>query len=194
MGFDPDREPPFFFCKPNDPESVVPVVPGHTLTLPYPGQTENYHYEVELVVAVGKGGRDIPVEETMSHVYGYAVGLDMTRRDLQMRMREMGRPWEIGKAFDYSAPIGALHPLAGSEELNRGEIVLEVDGKVRQKSDLTHLIWSVPEIIANLSTLFELRAGDLIFTGTPEGVGAVKPGETMTARIDGLTPITVHVA
>jgi fumarylpyruvate hydrolase len=194
MGFDPEREPPFFFCKPNDPESVVPVAPGQAVSLPYPAQTGNYHYEVELVVAIGKGGSNIPVEQALAHVYGYAVGLDMTRRDLQMKMREMGRPWEVGKAFDYSAPIGALHALAGAGELTEAGIVLEVDGAVRQKSDLRHLIWSVPEIIANLSTLFELRPGDLIFTGTPEGVGAVKPGETITARIEGLTPITVNVA
>jgi fumarylpyruvate hydrolase len=194
MGFDPDREPPFFFCKPNDPESIVPVPAGTEVSLPYPSQTANYHYEVELVVALGKGGRDIPVEQAVAHIFGYAVGLDMTRRDLQMKMREMGRPWEIGKAFDYSAPVGVLHRLTETGEMNRGEIVLEVDGETRQKSDLSHLIWSVAEVIANLSTLFELQPGDLIFTGTPEGVGAVKPGETMTARVAGLTPIAVKVA
>ncbi|MDN0075662.1 fumarylacetoacetate hydrolase family protein [Crenobacter sp. SG2303] len=193
MGFDPDREPPFFFCKPNDPESVVPVAAGEVAKLPYPTQTANYHYEIELVVAIGKGGRDIPVEQAAEHIFGYAVGLDMTRRDLQMKMREMGRPWEIGKAFDYSAPVSVLHPLAQTGEINSGAIVLTVDGETRQQSDLTHLIWSVSEIIANLSTLFELQPGDLIFTGTPEGVGAVKIGERMVARIDGLTDLVVDV-
>lgn len=193
MGFDPEREPPFFFCKPNDPDSIVPVGNGETVVLPYPSQTSSYHYEAELVVAIGKGGRDIPVEQALEHIYGYAVGLDMTRRDLQIKMREMGRPWEIGKAFDYSAPVGVLHPLSQTGEIDRGAIVLEVDGQSRQSSDLSHLIWSVNEVIANLSTLFELQPGDLIFTGTPEGVGAVKPGETMMARIEGLTHITVRV-
>ncbi|KZE33544.1 fumarylacetoacetate hydrolase family protein [Crenobacter luteus] len=193
MGFDPDREPPFFFCKPNDPESIVPVPAGEAVTIPYPAQTSNYHYEIELVVAIGKGGRDIPVEQAAGHIFGYAVGLDMTRRDLQMTMREMGRPWEIGKAFDYSAPVGVLHPLSQTGEINAGAIELTVDGETRQNSDLTHLIWSVSEVIAKLSTLFELQPGDLIFTGTPEGVGAVKTGERMVARIDGLSPITVDV-
>lgn len=193
MGFDPDREPPFFFCKPNDDQSVVPVPPGVTATVPYPAQTSNYHHEIELVVAIGKGGKDIALEDAASHIFGYGVGLDMTRRDLQMRMREQGRPWEIGKAFDYSAPIGALTPIAVSGEISTGAIVLEVDGKIVQTSDLTHLIWSVNEVIANLSTLFELQPGDIIMTGTPEGVGAVTRGQTMEARIAGLTPITVAV-
>jgi fumarylpyruvate hydrolase len=186
------REAPFFFLKPADTLLVVPD--GVTGEMPYPPLTADLHHEIELVVAIGKGGSNIPAAEANQHIWGYAIGLDMTRRDLQMKMREMGRPWEVGKAFDYSAPIGALHALAGAGELTEAGIVLEVDGAVRQKSDLRHLIWSVPEIIANLSTLFELRPGDLIFTGTPEGVGAVKPGETITARIEGLTPITVNVA
>ena len=193
MGFDPEREPPFFFCKPNDDKSVVPVLPGVAATVPYPAQTSNYHHEIELVVAIGKGGSNIALEDAASHIFGYGVGLDMTRRDLQMRMREQGRPWEIGKAFDYSAPIGALTPIASSGEITTGAIVLEVDGKVVQTSDLAHLIWSVNEVIANLSTLFELQPGDIIMTGTPEGVGAVTPGQTMDARIAGLTPITVAV-
>jgi fumarylpyruvate hydrolase len=193
MGFDPDREPPFFFCKPNDPQSIVPVAAGETVSIPYPPQTGNYHYEVELVVAVGKGGSNIAVDQATEHIFGYAVGLDMTRRDLQIKMREMGRPWEIGKAFDYSAPVGVLHPASAIGELGNSTIVLDVDRQTRQKSDLSHLIWSVPEIVANLSTLFELQAGDLIFTGTPDGVGAVKPGQVMTASVDGLTPIAVQV-
>jgi fumarylpyruvate hydrolase len=194
MGFDPDREPPFFFCKPNDDKSVVPVGAGVTVTLPYPSNTANYHFEIELVVAIGKGGRDIDSADAASHVFGYAVGLDMTRRDLQMRMREQGRPWEIGKAFDYSAPIGPVHPISATGAIESGAISLEVDGKVRQSSDVSHLIWSVAETIANLSTLFELQPGDLIFTGTPEGVGPVLRGETMVGKVELLTPISVHVA
>ncbi|WP_036213596.1 fumarylacetoacetate hydrolase family protein [Massilia alkalitolerans] len=193
MGFDPDREPPFFFCKPNDAESVVPVAAGATVALPYPPRTENYHYEIELVVAIGRSGRDIAVEDAANHIFGYAVGLDMTRRDLQMRMREQGRPWEIGKAFDYSAPIGPITRIADSGALDAGAIALTVDGKIVQSSDLAKLIWNVKETIAQLSTLFDLRPGDLIMTGTPEGVGAVTPGQRMVGSIDGLTPITVDV-
>jgi fumarylpyruvate hydrolase len=194
MGFDPDREPPFFFCKPNDDASVVPVADGETATIPYPPQTANFHFEIELVVAIGKGGKDIAVEDANNHIYGYAVGLDMTRRDLQMRMREAGRPWEIGKAFDFSAPVGPVHPVTQTGIIDSGAISLTVDGTVKQTSDLTHLIWSVPETIANLSTLFELQPGDLIFTGTPEGVGAVKAGQTMVGDIAGLGKLQVKVA
>ena len=194
MGFDPDREPPFFFCKPNDAHSIVPVPAGATVEIPYPPRTENYHYEIELVVAIGKGGRDIDPEDAQQHIFGYAVGLDMTRRDLQMRMREQGRPWEIGKAFDYSAPIGPITALENSGAVNAGAIELTVDGKTVQKSDITHLIWNVNETIAQLSTLFELQPGDLIMTGTPEGVGAVQRDQTMVGAVDGLTPISVKVA
>ncbi len=193
MGFDPDREPPFFFCKPNDDASVVPVPAGETVGIPYPGQTVNYHYEAELVVLIGQGGRDIAVEDAAKHIYGYAVGLDMTRRDLQMRMREQGRPWEIGKAFDFSAPVGPVRRRADTGEIDSGAITLEVNGETRQKSDIRNLIWSVNEVIANLSTLFALQPGDLIFTGTPEGVGPVQRGQTMNVRIDGLDPIAVRV-
>ncbi len=193
MGFDPDREPPFFFCKPNDDASIVPVAAGATAEIPYPSKTANYHYEIELVVAIGKGGRDIPVGQAAEHIFGYAVGLDMTRRDLQMAMREMGRPWEIGKAFDLSAPIAPIHPIAATGALARGEIVLEVDGQTRQRSDLDKLIWSVSEVIAHLSVLFELMPGDLIFTGTPEGVGAVERGQTMVGRVAGLGELRVKV-
>lgn len=193
MGFDPDREPPFFFCKPNDDASIVPVPAGQTVGIPYPGQTANYHYEAELVVLIGEGGRDIAVEDAAAHIYGYAVGLDMTRRDLQMKMREQGRPWEIGKAFDFSAPVGVVRERAQAGEIAGGAITLEVDGQTRQKSDIRNLIWSVNEVIANLSTLFALQPGDLIFTGTPEGVGAVQRGQTMQVRIDGLEPISVRV-
>lgn len=194
MGFDPDREPPFFFCKPNDPESIVPVPADQAITLPYPALTNNYHYEIELVVAIGKDGKNISVEDAVNYIYGYAVGLDMTRRDLQMAQREKGRPWEVGKAFDYSAPVGLIHTIEQTGELNSGDIHLTVNGETRQRSDVTHLIWNIAETIANLSTLFELKAGDLIFTGTPEGVGAVVRGEQMRAEITGLTGITVNVA
>jgi fumarylpyruvate hydrolase len=194
MGFDPDREPPFFFCKPNDAESIVSVPAGKTATIPYPPRTENFHYEIELVVAIGKRGTAIPVEEASSYIYGYAVGLDMTRRDLQMKMREQGRPWEIGKAFDFSAPIGPIRRIDETGPLKNGLISLDVNGEVRQKSDVSHLIWSVDEVIANLSTLFTLEAGDLIFTGTPEGVGAVVSGQTMVAKIEGFPDLTVKVA
>jgi len=193
MGFDPDREPPFFFCKPNDDASVVPVAEGETGAIPYPPLTSNYHYEAELVVAIGKGGKNIAVDQAAGHIHSYGVGLDMTRRDLQMKMREAGRPWEIGKAFDFSAPIAPLRTLADVGEINAGAITLEVDGQVRQNSDITHLIWSVNEVIANLSTLFTLQPGDLIFTGTPEGVGAVKPGQTIKVSIDKLPALCVRI-
>ncbi|ALH95328.1 fumarylacetoacetate hydrolase family protein [Acinetobacter equi] len=194
MGFDPDREPPFFFCKPNDSESIVPVPENEAVTIPYPSLTSNYHYEIELVVAIGKDGKNISVEDAVNYIYGYAVGLDMTRRDLQMAQREKGRPWEVGKAFDYSAPIGLIHPISQTGELNSGDIHLTVNGETKQRSDVTHLIWNIAETIANLSTLFELKQGDLIFTGTPEGVGAVVRGDEMRAEVAGLTGITVKVA
>ncbi|MDM0056856.1 fumarylacetoacetate hydrolase family protein [Variovorax fucosicus] len=194
MGFDPDREPPFFFCKPNDDASVIPVEAGATATLPYPSQTQNYHFEAELVVAIGKSGRDVPAEKAAELIYGYAVGLDMTRRDLQIAAREKGRPWEVGKAFDLSAPIAPIRRIEDGGAITSGAITLEVDGKVKQKSDVSHLIWSVDEIIANLSTLFALEPGDLIFTGTPEGVGAVVAGQTLSVHVDGLEPLTVRIA
>lgn len=191
MGFDPDREPPFFFCKPAD--AVLPVAPGQTLALPYPAQTENYHYEVELVAAIGKGGENIEVSQALEHVWGYAVGLDMTRRDLQMKMREAGRPWEIGKAFDRSAPIGPLYPAGAAGDVEHAEIWLQVDGQDRQRSQTDKLIWSVAETIAYLSRYFRLEAGDLIYTGTPDGVGPVRPGQTMLAGIDRLGTVQVQV-
>ena len=193
MGFDPDREPPFFFCKPNDDASVVPVAAGQTVDLPYPPQTSNYHFEAELVVLIGKCGSDIDVDAAASHIYGYAVGLDMTRRDLQMKMREQGRPWEIGKAFDYSAPIGPVRRLADAGEVNAGAITLTVNGVTKQSSDLNKLIWSVSEVIANLSTLFTLQPGDVIFTGTPEGVGAVQRGDAVEVTVTGFAPLNVRI-
>ncbi|MDM8358876.1 fumarylacetoacetate hydrolase family protein [Pandoraea communis] len=191
MGFDPDREPPFFFCKPAD--AVLPVAYGETLELKYPSQTSNYHYEAELVAVIGKAGSDIPLDQALEHVWGYAVGLDMTRRDLQMKMREMGRPWEIGKAFDASAPIGPIHPVSSVGHIEKAGISLTVDGVQKQKSDITHLIWSVAETVSYLSQFFRLEPGDLIYTGTPEGVGPVKAGETMVTAVEGLGEITVRV-
>jgi fumarylpyruvate hydrolase len=191
MGFDPDREPPFFFCKPTD--AVVPVADGDTLELAYPSQTGNYHYEAELVAVIGKPGSDIPVEQALDHVFGYAVGLDMTRRDLQMKMREMGRPWEIGKAFDSSAPIGPIHRASDVGHFEQASIWLTVNGETKQKSDVSHLIWSVAETIADLSKFFRLEAGDLIYTGTPEGVGAVKSGDLMVVGIERLGELRARV-
>ena len=193
MGFDPDREPPFFFCKANDAQSVVPVPAKTTVDIPYPSLSSNYHYEIELVVAIGKSGKNISIEQASEHIFGYAVGLDMTRRDLQIKMREQGRPWEIGKAFDYSAPIGELHLKSDTGEINAGEISLKVNHEIKQKSNISHLIWSVNETIANLSTLFELHSGDLIFSGTPEGVGPVKAGDILHGAIDKLSPISLKV-
>ena len=192
MGSDPDREPPFFFCKPGD--AVVPVAPGATVELPFPSLTNNFHYECELVVAIGKGGADIAVDDALSHVFGYAVGLDMTRRDLQGKMKDAGRPWEIGKAFDYSAPVGEIRRAVEAGDVARAAISLSVDGAVKQSSHVTHLIWSISETIANLSTLFKLEPGDLIFTGTPEGVGAIQRGQIMHAQVEGLASISVKYA
>ncbi|WP_426132098.1 fumarylacetoacetate hydrolase family protein [Pseudomonas sp. DWP1b1] len=189
MGFDPDRERPFFFCKPGD--AVVPVAAGATLELEYPSQTNDYHYEVELVVAIGRAGRNIPADQAAGYVWGYAVGLDMTRRDLQLGLRKAGRPWEAGKSFDRSAPIGPLLPV--TEGQPGGPLWLQVNGLDRQRSSLDRLIWSVPEIISELSRFFELRPGDLIMTGTPEGVGPVLAGDLMHAGIEGVGELHVQV-
>ncbi|HKR47524.1 fumarylacetoacetate hydrolase family protein [Paraburkholderia sp. CNPSo 3274] len=191
MGFDPDREPPFFFCKPDN--AIVPVAYGETLELPYPAQTQNYHYEAELVAVIGKAGSDIAEEDALSHVWGYAVGLDMTRRDLQMKMREMGRPWEIGKAFDLSAPVGPVHPASEAGHFENAGLWLTVNGETKQKSDVSHLIWSVAETVSYLSKFFRLEPGDVIFTGTPEGVGPVKAGDTMKVGVERLGELTVKV-
>src|SRR5690606_29071741 len=178
------RERPFFFCKPAD--AVVPAEPGATLEIPYPAETANYHYEIELVAAIGKAGSNIAVDDALAHVWGYAVGLDMTRRDLQMKMREAGRPWELGKAFDQSAPISPLHRAAEAGDRSRAAIGLQVNGQDRQRSDTAKLIWSVAETIAYLSRYFRLEPGDLIYTGTPEGVGPVVAGDLMEGGVDGL--------
>ena len=191
MGFDPDRDSPFYFCKPAD--ALRPVDPATGLDLPYPSLTRNFHFETELVVAIGEGGADIPLGRALEHVWGYAVGLDMTRRDLQSAMRDKGWSWEIGKAFDASAPIGPLHPAKPVTGAADAAIWLTLNGLKKQDSRTKLLIWSVPEIIADLSRYFALAAGDLIYTGTPEGVGPVVVGDVMEAGIDELGSIRVRV-
>ena len=190
MGFT-GREDPFFFCKPADALVVIPD--GTEGQMHYPSKTSNLHYEMELVVALGSGGKDIPVEQAESHIFGYALGLDMTRRDLQGEAKKQGRPWEVGKAFDEAGPIGPIHPVSKTGILNAGQISLEVNGVVKQDSNLDQLIWNIPESISYLSGLFELKAGDLIFTGTPEGVGAVVAGDKMLGRFAGLGELKVAV-
>lgn len=191
MGSDPTREPPFFFCKPTD--AAVAVGPGQVLDLPYPSATSNLHHEIELVVAIGRGGADIPVEQAAAHVWGYGAGLDMTRRDLQFALRDKGRPWELGKAFDRSAPITPLLPAALAIGVDQTPVWLKVNGSLRQSGSVADMIWSVPEIIATLSTYFRLEPGDLIFTGTPEGVGALVSGDVIEAGVDGVGSLNVRV-
>lgn len=190
MGANPDREPPFFFMKPADALQIVGSEPAPH---PYPPRTENYHFEIEMVVALGKGGRDVPVAQALDHVYGYAIGLDMTRRDLQDEAKALRRPWDLGKAADASGPIGPLHPVDAVGHPDSGAITLAVDGAVRQSGDLSEMIWSVAEQIAYLSGYFELAPGDLIFTGTPSGVGPVRRGERMTGAVAGLGTIVLDV-
>ena len=187
MGRDPDREPPFFFTKPAD------AVVDDGATVAYPPETANLHYEGELVVAIGTAGRDIAPERSLDHVWGYAIGNDLTRRDLQLDAREKGRPWDWGKGFDRSAVIGPVHPVAGTGHLASGSIRLAVNGETRQDADLADMIWSVPEIIAILSRSMEIRPGDLIMTGTPAGVGALVPGDACTVSIAGLGSITTRI-
>lgn len=189
MGKDPDREPPFFFMKPAN--AVVDA--SRPASVPYPPKTKNYHHEVELVVAVGKGGRDIAITDALNHVYGYAVGLDMTRRDLQLEARDKGRPWEFGKSFAKSAPIGALHRVEEVGHPAAAAITLQVNGQPRQSSDVNKLIWSVAECVAYLSEYETLEPGDIIMTGTPEGVNAVVAGDVMRGAIAGLGEIEVSV-
>jgi len=178
------REAPFFFCKPAD--AVLPLPEGRRLRLPYPGQTADLHHEVELVVAVGGHGRDLSPEDAARRIWGFGVGLDLTRRDLQAQMKQQSRPWEIGKAFDSSAPVSALRPVARTGILDRGRIWLDVNGQRRQEGDLSAMIWSVPEILAHLSRYFALAPGDLVFTGTPAGVGPVVAGDVMEVSIEGV--------
>ena len=191
MGSDPKSEPPFFFQKPSD--AVQPIVPGTVGEHPYPPLTKNYHHEIELVVFLKSGGRDIPAERALEHVYGYAVGLDMTRRDLQQTMKDQRKPWEIGKSFDHSAPLGPLVPVAEIGHLAAGPIELSVNGAVRQTDDLAAMIWSVPEQIAELSKASELKAGDIIFSGTPAGVGAVARGDELVGRIASLPELRIRI-
>lgn len=191
MGSDPNREPPFFFQKPTDAVQVVAV--GQTADHPYPTLTKNYHHEVELVAFLKSGGKNIPVAKALDHVLGYAVGLDMTRRDLQREMGDQKKPWEIGKAFDHSAVMGPIHPVEKVGHLAKGRISIAVNGTVKQDADLNQMSWSVAEQIAQLSAAFELMAGDIIYSGTPENVGPVVPGDTMLCKIEGLADMAVKV-
>ena len=188
MGHDPDREPPFFFMKPAD------AIVQNGATIPYPQATSDLHHEIEMIVAIGKGGADIPVEKALDHVFGYGVGLDMTRRDLQGAAKKMGRPWEMGKAFDNSAPCTGLKPVAMIGHPAKGTIWLKVNGAVKQKGDLSEMIWNVPETIAYLSKLITLQPGDLIMSGTPAGVGPVQRGDKLEGHVDGVGDLTVTYA
>ncbi len=190
MGFT-GREPPFFFLKPTD--SLVVVDAGETGHMPYPSLTQNLHHEIELVVAIGRGGRNIAAADAAQHIFGYAVGLDMTRRDLQNEMKKQGRPWCIGKAFDHSAPIGPITPLSQAGNVNQAEISLQVNGADRQRSNVAKLIWNVAETIEHLSAAWELQPGDLIYTGTPEGVAAVVAGDVLVGQVDGLAPLKIQI-
>jgi fumarylpyruvate hydrolase len=188
MGHDPDREPPFFFMKPAD------AIVQNGATIPYPQVTKDLHHEIEMIVAIGKGGANIPVEKALDHVFGYGVGLDMTRRDIQGEAKKMGRPWEMGKAFDNSAPCTALKPVTMVGHPTKGAIWLKVNGQVKQKGDLADLIWNVPETIAYLSKLVTLQPGDLIMSGTPAGVGPVQRGDKLEGHVDGLDDLNITYA
>ena len=190
MGFT-GREPPFFFMKPAD--SVVAVEAGQTGTMAYPSLTVNLHHEIELVVAIGKGGKNITAADAHQHIYGYAVGLDMTRRDLQNEMKKQGRPWCIGKGFEQSAPIGPITPAALASGVEHADIALQVNGQDRQRSTVAQLIWSIAETIEHLSAAWELQPGDLIFSGTPEGVGAVVSGDTLLGSVTGLESLSIRI-
>lgn len=188
MGADPAREPPFFFSKPAD--AVVP----NGAPVPYPPRTANLHHEIELVVAIGEGGRNIPVASALAHVFGYAVGNDLTRRDLQAAAKDKGQPWDTSKGFDHSAPLSAIRRVADVGHPARGAIWLEVNGQPRQRADLCEMIWSVPEIVSELSTLYELKPGDLVFTGTPAGVGPLARGDSLVGGIEGLDTLRTTIA
>lgn len=188
MGHDPDREPPFFFQK--NPDCLL----ASGSRFPYPDRSRDVHHEIELVVALARGSKHIPVEEALAHVYGYAVGLDMTRRDLQAEAKRLGRPWEVAKAFDLSAPCAEVVPASTIGHPDRGRVWLEVNGKPRQEGDLEQLVWKVPEIVAVLSELFTLAPGDLIYTGTPAGVAAVERGDRLHGGVEGVGEIEIIVA
>ena len=190
MGFT-GREPPFFFMKPAD--AVLVVNAGETGDMPYPSLTKNLHHEIELVVVIGKGGKNIQAADAMKHIYGYAVGLDMTRRDLQNDMKKQGRPWCIGKGFDHSAPIGPITPAALAGDVAHAEIYVQVNGQDRQRSHVSQLIWNIAETIEHVSAAWALQPGDLIYTGTPEGVGAVVAGDTMVGAVSGLGELKVRL-
>ncbi|MFL6448878.1 MAG: fumarylacetoacetate hydrolase family protein [Bryobacteraceae bacterium] len=187
MGRDPDREPPFFFTK--WAETVVPS----GATIPYPSETSNFQYEAELVVAIGKSGVRIAPTDARDHVYGYATGLDMTRRDLQLQARDLGRPWDTGKNVEQSSPLGTIYPASQVGHLEKGRIALTLDGEVKQSADLSDLIWPVPDVIAFLSKLYRLEPGDLIYTGTPAGVGPVVPGNNLEVMIEGLDSLKIQI-
>ena len=187
MGHDPDREPPFFFMKPAN--SIV----ADGKDMQYPNLSNDVHHEIEMVVAIGKGGVNIPADKALEHVYGYGVGLDMTRRDLQGEAKKMGRPWDTGKAFDQSAPCAAITPAAQFGHPNKGVVKLLVNREVRQEGNLNQLIWNIPDTIAYLSTLFTLEPGDLIMSGTPAGVGPVKKGDVLEGSVEGLTPLKIKI-
>jgi fumarylpyruvate hydrolase len=191
MGSDPNREPPFFFQKPTD--AIQNVAPGTVADHPYPTLTKNYHYEVELVAVLNKGGKDIPVDKALDHVFGYAIGLDMTRRDLQRAMGDEKKPWEIGKSFDRSAPIGPIHRVEQFGHVKQAAIWLKVNGNVKQSANLNQMIWSVAEQISKLSQANELMAGDIIYSGTPENVGPVVRGDVIDCHIDGLPNLGIRI-
>ena len=190
MGFT-GREPPFFFIKPAN--TVVVCNADETASLPYPPLTKDFQHEIEIVACIGTGGKNIKAADAKKHIYGYAVGLDMTRRDLQGEQNKLGRPWCIGKSFDHASPIGPITPAAQAGDVENAEIYVQVDGKDRQRSTVSKLIWNLGEIIEHISTAWELQAGDLIYTGTPAGVAAVAVGDTMHGHVDGLTDIRVKV-
>ncbi|MEM8754411.1 MAG: fumarylacetoacetate hydrolase family protein, partial [Pseudomonadota bacterium] len=187
MGKDPDRDPPFFFLKPAD------ALVGDGETVAYPPETEDLHHEAELVAVIGVGGAHIPEADALDHVWGYAVGNDLTRRDLQLAAREKGRPWDMGKGFDRSAPVAAAYAATAVGHLSEGSIALKVNGEMRQQADLSELIWSVPEIVSILSRSVTLRPGDLIMTGTPAGVGPLLPGDVCFVEIEGLGALTTII-
>ena len=191
MGFT-GREPPFFFLKPAN--ALVVIDSGKTGSMPYPSMTQNFHHEIELVVAIGTGGKNIKAADALKHVYGYAVGLDMTRRDLQNEAKKTGRPWCIGKGFDHSAPIGAITRAADAGDIENAEIFLQVGGQDRHRSNTAKLIWNIAESIEHLSAAWELQPGDLIFSGTPEGVAAVVSGDTLTGGVAGIGTLSVTVS
>src|SRR5438270_5068572 len=191
MGSDPNREPPFFFQKPTD--AIQNVAIGSVGDHPYPSLTKNYHYEVELVAALKSGGTNIPPEQALHHVYGYALGLDMARRDLQRAMGDEKKPWEIGKSFDHAAVLGPIHPASKTGHFTKGAISLAVNGAVKQNSDLQNMIWSVAEQIAKLSEAFELKAGDIVYSGTPENVGPVVKGDVLLCKLEGLPDMSIRI-